>query len=67
MRTVYSHPQPLAQCGGWLRAHLPGAALIPVESTAAAAQRAAASRTPAAIGHGKLADMLGSGRAGPAH
>ncbi|MBO6170901.1 MAG: chorismate mutase, partial [Desulfovibrio sp.] len=39
VRTVYSHPQPLAQCGGWLRTHLPGAALIPVESTAAAARR----------------------------
>ena len=40
VRTVYSHPQPLAQCGGWLRAHLPNAALVPVESTAAAARRA---------------------------
>ena len=29
VRTVYSHPQPLAQCGGWLRTRLPGAALIP--------------------------------------
>ena len=37
--TVYSHPQPLAQCGGWLRSHLPQAGLIPVESTAAAARR----------------------------
>ena len=27
--TVYSHPQPLAQCGGWLRSHLPQAGLIP--------------------------------------
>ncbi len=61
VRTVYSHPQPLAQCGGWLRAHLPGAALIPVESTAAAAQRAAGQPDAAAIGHGKLADMLGLG------
>lgn len=61
VRTVYSHPQPLAQCGGWLRAHLPGAALIPVESTAAAAQRAANQPDAAAIGHGKLADMLGLG------
>lgn len=29
VRTVYSHPQPLAQCGGWLRAHLPNAGLVP--------------------------------------
>lgn len=61
VRTVYSHPQPLAQCGVWLRAHLPGAALVPVESTAAAAQRAAAQPDAAAIGHGKLADLLSLG------
>lgn len=61
VRTVYSHPQPLAQCGGWLRAHLPNAGLIPVESTAAAANRAAGQKEAAAIGHGKLADMLGLG------
>lgn len=61
VRTVYSHPQPLAQCGGWLRAHLPNAGLVPVESTAAAANRAAGHKDAAAIGHGKLADMLGLG------
>ncbi len=59
VRTVYSHPQPLAQCGGWLRTHLPGAALIPVESTAAAARRAAGQEDAAAIGHSRLADIAG--------
>ena len=59
VRRVYSHPQPLAQCGGWLRAHLPAAALVPVESTAAAAERAAREPGAAAIGNGKLADMIG--------
>lgn len=54
---VYSHPQPLAQCGGWLRSHLPQAALIPVESTAAAAIRAAEDSKAAAIGNVKLAAM----------
>lgn len=54
---VYSHTQPLAQCGGWLRAHLPNAALIPVESTAAAAARAAKEPGAAAIGNAKLAPM----------
>lgn len=54
---VYSHPQPLAQCGGWLRAHLPNAALVPVESTAAAAVRAAKEPGAAAIGNVKLAPM----------
>lgn len=56
---VYSHPQPLAQCGTWLRAHLPNAELIPVESTAAAAARAAADPASAAIGNCKLGGMLG--------
>ncbi|MDR3358141.1 MAG: prephenate dehydratase [Desulfovibrio sp.] len=59
--TVYSHPQPLAQCGGWLRVHLPTAALVPVESTAAAARNAAGNGSAAAIGHRKLSDMLGLG------
>lgn len=59
IRTVYSHPQPLAQCSGWLRAHLPNAGLIPVESTAAAARRARHEADSAAIGNGKLADLNG--------
>lgn len=59
VRTVYSHPQPLAQCGGWLRAHLPDAGLVPVESTAAAARRAAGREDAAAIGHIRLADLTG--------
>ncbi|MBO4300018.1 MAG: prephenate dehydratase, partial [Desulfovibrio sp.] len=59
VHTVYSHPQPLAQCGGWLRTHLPGAVFVPVESTAAAAHRAAGQKDAAAIGHSKLADMAG--------
>lgn len=59
VRTVYSHPQPLAQCGAWLRAHMPNAGLVPVESTAAAAQFAAGKENAAAIGHGKLADLMG--------
>lgn len=59
VRTIYSHPQPLAQCGGWLRAHLPNAALVPVESTAAAARRAQGEAGAAAIGNGRLADLAG--------
>ncbi|MBD5608088.1 MAG: prephenate dehydratase [Desulfovibrio sp.] len=57
--TVFSHPQPLAQCGTWLRTHLPNAVLSPVESTAAAAERAASTPRSAAIGNCRLAAMAG--------
>lgn len=48
--TVYSHEQGLAQCRRWLGNHLPGAALVPVTSTARGAQLAAAEPNSAAIG-----------------
>ena len=57
--TVYSHPQPLAQCAAWLKAHLPKARIIPTDSTAAAAARLAAEPTAASIGHLRLAAMHG--------
>jgi chorismate mutase/prephenate dehydratase len=49
IKIVYSHSQALAQCQMWLRANLPDAALIEVESTAAAAQKAAREKKGAAI------------------
>lgn len=62
VRAVYSHPQPLAQCGGWLRANLPTAKIIPTESTAAAARRVAEGRGQeqgaAAISHKGLGPLL---------
>ncbi len=58
--TVFSHPQPLAQCSNWLKTHLPSARLISVESTAAAAVRVAAEMGgAAAIGHEELAARAG--------
>ncbi len=57
---VYSHPQPLAQCRIWLRSHLPHAELVPVGSTARAAELAAAEPKAAAIGSalaGELHDL----------
>lgn len=47
--TVYSHAQPLKQARRWLRSHLPQAVHVPVESTAAAAARAASEPNAAAI------------------
>ncbi|MBG0776110.1 MAG: prephenate dehydratase [Desulfovibrionaceae bacterium] len=60
VKKVYSHPQPLAQCGAWLRDRLPAAAIIPTESTAAAARRVAEETEGAvAIGNQQLAPMHG--------
>ena len=56
---VYSHPQPLGQCASWLRAHLPAARLVSVESTAAAAWKAASEKGAASIGHRSMAEKLG--------
>jgi len=47
---VYSHPQALAQCRLWLRANLPKAELVPVGSTARAAELASNEPRSAAIG-----------------
>lgn len=46
---VYSHPNPLAQCRGWLKDNLPDATVVDVASTAMAAQIAAEDPAVAAI------------------
>jgi chorismate mutase/prephenate dehydratase len=46
---IYSHPMSLAQCGGWLREHLPKVERIPVSSNAEAARRARNADDAAAI------------------
>ncbi len=58
IKTVYSHPQPMAQCATWLRTYLPKASLVPVESTAAAARMVVDMPGTAAIGNGNLAEMM---------
>jgi chorismate mutase/prephenate dehydratase len=50
IRKVYSHPQSLAQCHGWLAQHLPRAERVPLASNAEAARVVAKERSAAAIG-----------------
>lgn len=59
VKRVYSHPQPLAQCGLWLMNNLPRATVVPMESTAAAAHHVLGEAGAAAIAHGGLAGDLG--------
>lgn len=55
--TVFSHPQALEQCSGWLRTHLSNAVIVPVESTAAAARKVIQDTKSAAIGHIRLGEL----------
>jgi len=59
VQVVASHPQPLAQCRGWLHSNLPGADLRETLSTAAAAQLASEDATVAAIGSEIAAQAYG--------
>ncbi len=59
IKTVYSHPQALGQCGQWLRANLPQAEQVSVDSTAAAVHKVLAEGNAAAVGNGSLAPRLG--------
>jgi len=54
---VYSHPQALAQCRGWLERNMPGVPLIDVSSTARAAQLAAEDSSAGAVASDMAASM----------
>ena len=56
---VYSHPQSLGQCKGWLREHLPRAERIAVSSNAEAARRARNAEDAAAIAGESAAIVYG--------
>ncbi len=56
---VYSIPQVLAQCQGWLRANLPRCVLVEAESTAAAARIVQKDNKGAAIGSSLAASAYG--------
>lgn len=59
IQTVYSHPQPLGQCAGWLREQLPHARQVSLPSTAVAASRCIGEPGSAAIGDERLAVRMG--------
>jgi len=59
IESVYSHPQPLAQCRRWLELNLPGVPQHSTHSTAQAAERAANDETCAAIASPVAAELYG--------
>jgi len=59
IRRIYSHPQSLAQCQGWLSRHLPRAERVPLASNAEAARFAAKQAGAAAIGPEIAAERYG--------
>jgi len=56
---VYSHPQSLGQCQGWLNLHLPNVERIPASSNAEAARLAAEKPHSAAIAGSQAAALFG--------
>jgi chorismate mutase/prephenate dehydratase len=59
IKNVYSHPQSLGQCQGWLNANLPNAARISASSNAEAARLAAENSNSAAIAGEQAAAHFG--------
>jgi chorismate mutase / prephenate dehydratase len=49
IKTLFSHPQALAQCRGWLQNNLPDVEVIETSSTTRAAEQAATTKNSAAI------------------
>ena len=59
IRSIVSHPQPLAQCRHWLETNMPETPLLDVASTAEAARMAAEDESVAAIAGQAAADQYG--------
>ncbi len=57
VKKIYAHPQTMGQCKGWLRANLPEANLVSVESTSRSAELAAGEAGAAAIASELAADI----------
>jgi prephenate dehydratase len=61
IRRVYSHPQALGQCQGWLSEHLPGVEAAAALSTAGSVEQAANDPSPsAAIAPRRAAGLYGA-------
>jgi len=59
IRRVYSKSEVFGQCRRWLHAHLPGVDLVPVSSTARAAEMAARERGAGALAGALAAELNG--------
>lgn len=59
LKTVYAHPQALAQCRKWLAEHLPNCELLPMNSNSEAAKKVQSDNTAAAIAATHAADIYG--------
>ncbi|NLB60691.1 MAG: prephenate dehydratase [Lentisphaerae bacterium] len=59
IRRILSKPEVFGQCRNWLRAEMPGVELVPVSSTARAAEMVARAKDAAAIASALAAEMYG--------
>ncbi len=59
IKRVYSHPQALAQCRGWLKKNLPQAEVIEVYSTASAVEKAKEDKEGGAIASELASEVYG--------
>ncbi len=59
IKTLYTHPMPLAQSRSWIARNLPGVKIIDTSSTSEAARLAADSKDSAAIGAAEAAKIYG--------
>lgn len=59
IRKVFSHPQAIAQCRGWLSSNLPGAQIIETASTSEAAVAARSHHDAAAVASPMAAEIYG--------
>ena len=57
IKTVYSHPQALAQCQKWLENYLPQAQLVPTKSTTEGIKLLAGDKTAAAVSAPRAAEL----------